>query len=172
MIRIRISGLEETIQHIDRVRDSLVSKQKLMLEKLAAIGVETASIKFTFAQYDGVNDVEVSEPEWVDDNKLQIVASGNAVGFIEFGTGVHYGEIHPKANEFGAIRGGYGQHKGLRDSWGYYGDPGTNGKEVTKKDGRVVVITHGNPPARAMYDAGKEMRNKIREIAKEVYGND
>jgi hypothetical protein len=172
MIHMKVSGLEETIQHVDRVHRSLISKQKQMLEKLAAIGVETASIKFISAQYDGFNDVKVSEPEWIDENKLQIVASGQAVGFIEFGTGVHYAERHPKADEFGAIRGGYGQHKGLKNSWGYYGDPGTNGKEVAKKNGQVVVITNGNPPARAMYDAGKEMRSRILEIAKEVYGDD
>ena len=38
------------------------------------------------------------------------------------------------------------------------------------KQGNEVVITHGNPPARAMYDAAKVMRSKIVDIAREVYG--
>ena len=93
--------------------------------------------------------------------------------FIEFGSGVHYVEQHPKASEMGAVRGGYGQNKGLKDTWAYYGDPGTNGEPAKGKKGeKGLVFTHGNPPARAMYDAGKEMRERIAEIAREVFMND
>ena len=56
----------------------------------------------------------------------------------------------------------------------YYGEPGTNGRVVRtqQKEGEEavdVIRTHGNPPARAMYDAGKAMRERIVEIAREVY---
>ena len=70
------------------------------------------------------------------------------------------------------VRGEYGQGKGSQDSWGYYGNPGTNGRVVKENGKGSLVITHGNPPARAMYDAGKEMREQVRAIAKEVFGND
>ena len=72
--------------------------------------------------------------------------------------------------ELGFIRGEYGEGKGSNESWGYYGDPGTNGRVIKKKSGQTVVITHCNPPSRAMYDSAKVMRSKIVDIAREVYG--
>jgi hypothetical protein len=70
------------------------------------------------------------------------------------------------------MRGKYGQGKGSRDSWGYYGIPGTNGHVLKETDKGTVVLTNGNPPARAMYDSVKEMRSRILSVAREVYGSD
>jgi len=172
-MRIRFTGLSETIQHLEEYQKRIEDKQHTLLEKLAEIGIDTATVRFSQAQYDGVKDVDVpKDPEWVSDNTLQISAVGSTVSFIEFGTGVHYTESHPKAGEFGAIRGGYGHGLGKLDSWRYKGEPGTNGELITEGKHTGEILTHGNPPARAMYDAGKEMRAKIQEIAKEVYGHD
>lgn len=172
-MNIRITGVKETIGRLKKYRAELSDKNRTFLEKLAEIGIDTASVRFSQAQYDGENDVVVgSSPEWLNDDTLVIKAAGQAVLFIEFGTGVHYSEQHPKAAELGFTRGSYGQGKGKQDSWGYYGAPGTNGRTVVKKDGSTVVITHGNPPARAMYDASKEMRENILSVAKEVFGGD
>ena len=169
---ITISGIDKAIKDLEAYKVSLVAKKREFMTKLAEIGIETATLKFSTAQYDGDNDVIVQKtPEWIDENTLEIVASGTTVLFIEFGAGVHYTEQHPKADELGFTRGTYGQGKGSRDMWGYYGSAGTNGIVRTKADGSYVVLTHGNPPARAMYDASKEMESKILEIAKEVYGN-
>lgn len=167
-MKFRISGLDETIRHLEEEKKRIRNKQHELLEKLAAIGIETATIRFAQASYDGTKDVAVpQEPEWDGDNKLRISAEGSTVSFIEFGTGVHYADSHPKAGEFGAVRGGYGYGLGKMDSWRYTGEPGTNGVESEKHPGQIV--THGNPPARAMYDSAEEMRSKILEIAKEVY---
>lgn len=157
------------MKNLQEYKKSIPERNRRMIEKLADIGIQTASVRFLQAQYDGTNDAKVTGPEWIDENKLLIVASGQSVGFIEFGTGIFYSEEHPKASEFGAIRGSFGKHNGLQRTWGYYGDPGTNGIEIKKKNGNTVVLTHGNPPARAMYEAGKEMRARIAEIAREVY---
>ena len=143
-----------------------------MLERLAEIGVETASVRFRNAQYDGTNDVTVDAPKWVSDNCIAVSASGTTITFIEFGTGVYYSEEHPQSSEFGFQRGGYGQGKGSQNSWGYYGEQGTNGQFVKTTDKGDVYVTHGNPPARAMYDASKDIRNNIITIAKEVFRND
>lgn len=172
-MQIKVTGIDSLINKLKSYAKSIDEKQHRFIEELSRIGIDVAAAEFQTAQYDGYNDVVVgSVPEWVGDNKLFISATGNAVTFIEFGTGVHYVEQHPKANEFGAIRGAYGKGNGLKDTWGYYGSPGTNGREVQKKDGSTVVLTHGNPPARAIYDAGKEMRNRIVEIAKGVFARD
>lgn len=172
-MQIRVSGVDDLISRLRAYWKTLGEKQHLLLEKLAGIGIDVAAVKFQTAQYDGENDVVVNNsPEWIRENRLFITAAGNAVTFIEFGTGVHYAEQHPKGVEMGAIRGAYGQGKGSRDSWGYYGNPGTNGQIVKETDKGTVVLTHGNPPARAMYDATKEMRTRILSIAREVFGSD
>ena len=169
---IRVSGIESTLKHVERTLNNIKNKQRDFLEKLAEIGIETANVRFANAQYDGTNDAVVNAPEWDGDNKLIISATGRAVAFIEFGTGVHYTESHPKAAEFGAIRGSYGYGLGKLDQWRYKGDPGTNGEVITEGKHKGEVLTHGNPPARAMYEAGKDMREHIREIAQEVFSND
>lgn len=170
-MKIKVSGLASAAGRLKKYRDGLAGKMHIFLERLAAVGISTAGVRFEHAQYDGVNDVTVDgAPEWLSDTRLAITARGQAVAFIEFGTGVHYVEEHPKAAELGLERGTYGQGKGSRDLWGYYGEPGTNGKVIRTTERGQVVLTHGNPPARAMYEAGRDMRARISEIAAEVFG--
>lgn len=172
-IRVSVSGVDRLISKLKSYQKTLKNKQKKLMERLAEIGIDVASAKFSTAQYDGENDVIVDKvPQWSGEDKLIVSATGNSITFIEFGTGVHYAEQHPKAMEFGAVRGEFGQGKGSQDSWGYYGVPGTNGRVIKTNEKGTLVVTHGNPPARAMYDAGKEMRSRIVEIAREVFGND
>lgn len=166
------TNADTVILQLKQYRDNMNGKIHTLLERLAQIGVDTAAVKFDTAQYDGNNDVVVNAPEWVSDTKLIISATGHAVTFIEFGTGVHYAKQHPKAAELGMIRGTYGKGHGSQNTWGYYGDHGTDGAEVINRSGKTVVLTHGNPPARAMYDAGKEMRERVAEIAREVFRDD
>lgn len=169
-MKVSIRGIDSVIRRINGTGGGITEKTKQLIEKLAKIGLNVASVKFSEAQYDGTNDVEVSV-EWDGDNHCIIHADGNAVAFIEFGTGVHYTESHPDANRFGAIRGGFGYGLGKFDKWRYRGDPGTHGD--LQDDPTLPhfgwVVTYGNPPARAMYDAGKEIRNKIEETVKEVF---
>lgn len=137
-------------------------------DRLAQEGMEIASIKFSQAVYDGTNDVSVTvEPR--GNNVRAVVATGGATLFIEFGTGVTYPDDHPEAGELGMKRGEYGQGHGKQHSWGYYGDPGTNGVLKEKKNGGFVVITHGNPANMPMYETVKELQDRLTEIAKEVF---
>lgn len=144
-------------------RYDIQSKIKALLDRLSYIGAFRARVDFTSALYAGENDVEVSvEPK---ENGFEIVATGQAVLFIEFGTGIKNPE-HPQGSEFGYIHGTYGQGKGANENgWTYYGVQGNAGKPV--REG--VYRTLGNPPARAMYNSAKEMRNEIYRIAREVF---
>lgn len=173
-MQIKVSGLEETISRLKKYRDTLEAKQHKLLERLAEIGINTATLEFKSAQYDGTNDVVVDPaPEWIGENRLLITARGKAVTFIEFGTGVVWPDEHEKAAELGMIRGQYGQGKGANPKgWTYYGEGGTNGTFVRESDRGNVYHTFGNPPARAMYLASEEMRRRIVEIAREVYHGD
>lgn len=168
-----VEGLDLAIQHISKYRNSIQNKIRLFADKLAEIGVNIMQMRFRTAVYDGTNDAVVNEPTWISDMVLEIPVTGTTVAFIEFGTGVTYADDHPMANELGAIRGEYGQGKGKNRSWKYYGEPGSNGwYHDAKAEAKGLVTTHGNPANAPMYNAAKEMRTQILDIARSVFSND
>ena len=173
-IKCTLGTIDKAIAEIERYQKELDKKVHTLMERLAEVGIEVADARFKRAIYDGTNDVVVNKsPVWIDQNKLAITASGNSITFIEFGAGVHYAaDSHPKAAEFGYNRGGFGHHLGKLDSWRYEGDPGTNGEVITEGKHKGEIKTHGNPANRAMYESAKEMREQIKKIAKEVFGDD
>lgn len=133
-------------------------RKALLLERLAEMGAREASVRFTTAIYDGNNDVQVDAI--LKDGVWKIVAKGQAVCFIEFGSGVsHNGsEPYPNPRPPDVVRiGEYGQGKGKRQAWGYY-DESDN-----------LVVTKGNPAAMPMWYASEEMRRNIEKIAREVF---
>lgn len=156
-MKVQVTGIEAVLKRLNALKAEIEQKRKLFCERLAGIGVETAEIGFQSVAYDGTNDVEVGAAEWEDENTLVIRASGTSVLFIEFGAGVYNDAypVEPPAEI--SPRGTYGKGYGKRRAWGYYDENGQ------------TVITHGNNPARAMFDAGQRMREEIARIAKEVF---
>lgn len=167
-VPLSIPAYDSLIQKIEDLGNWQSDRAIVFADRLAQEGMEIASIKFSQAVYDGTNDVSVTvEPR--GNNVRAVVAIGGATLFIEFGTGVTYPDDHPEAEELGMKRGEYGQGHGKQHSWGYYGDPGTNGVLKEKKNGGFVVITHGNPANMPMYETVKELQDRLTEIAKEVF---
>ena len=161
VIRISLStqSIGQAIKELKAYRDSLESRKEKLLEELAKIGVQEASVRFTTAIYDGVNDSEVTL-ETIE-NGYRIVASGKAVAFIEFGAGVDHNptEPYPNPRPDGIVGiGEYGKGHGKRQAWGF------------KNESGELVITHGNPAAMPMWYASEEMRNSILKIARRVFG--
>ena len=158
-MNLSVDSITNAIEELKVYRDSLDQKMDKLLEELANIGVKEASVRFTTAMYDGVNDSHVTlEPT---SKGYTIVAEGKAVAFIEFGAGVHYnsGDPYPDPRPAGIVGiGEYGKGHGKRQAWGF------------KNDSGELVITHGNPAAMPMWYASEEMRSKILKIAKEVFG--
>ena len=153
------SSISNAIKEVKAFRDSLEMKKDKLLEELANIGVKEASVRFTTAMYDGVNDSSVTL-ETIS-NGYAIVAEGQAVAFIEFGAGVYHntGEPYPDPRPDGIVGiGEYGKGYGKRKAWGFKGESGE------------LVITHGNPAAMPMWYASEEMRSNIAKIAREVFG--
>ena len=104
-IKCTLGTIRKAIAEIEEYEKDLQKKLKTLMEKLAEVGIEEATVRFANAIYDGTNDVQVNQnPTWVSDNKLVISASGKAIAFIEFGAGVFNPGVHPKAVELGAIR--------------------------------------------------------------------
>lgn len=153
------ASIKDAIKELKAFRDSLEGKKDKLLKELAEIGVREASVRFTTAMYDGVNDSEVSLE--TTNNGYAIVASGKAVAFIEFGAGVYHNgtEPYPDPRPAGIVGiGEYGKGYGKRNTWVYRDENGDK------------VFTHGNPAAMPMWYASEEMRSKIAEIAKGVFG--
>ena len=161
-------GIDTLLREIESYTVWLKERSRVLLDRLAQAGFEVASARFAKAAYDGTNDASVSM-ETRSEGVRAVVAVGASVLFIEFGTGVTYPDNHPQAAELGMKRGEYGQGHGKQSSWGYYGDPGTNGVVKMKKDGSTVVITHGNPANMPMYETVKELEAMLPGLVKEVF---
>lgn len=153
------SSIDNAIKELKAYKYSLEAKKDLLLEELANIGVKEASIRFTTALYDGVNDSSVTLKPIL--NGYCIVAEGKAVAFIEFGAGIYHnpGEPYPNPRPSGIVGiGEYGKGYGKRQAWGFRDDTGE------------LVITHGNPAAMPMWYASEEMRSAIKKKFVEVFG--
>jgi hypothetical protein len=162
-IRIALNqqSIDRAIHELEIYRSALERKLSTLIQRLADIGLTVASAGYQGAIYDGTNDVSVS----IEDGgalKKAVVAVGSAVLFIEFGTGVFYADNYPGEKPAGiSERGGYGNGRGKQNTWGYYGDPGTNGVEITKPNGKTVVLTHGNPSNPVMYNSTLAMNKQL-----------
>ena len=153
------SSIDNAIAELKAYQDYIRDKTYQLTEKLAHIGVKEASVRFTTAMYDGVNDSYVTLEPITDGYCIK--AEGKAVAFIEFGAGVYHNpsEPYPDPRPSGIVGiGEYGKGHGKRQAWGF------------KDDSGELVITHGNPAAMPMWYASEEMRSKILKIAQEVFG--
>ena len=138
-------------RRVDEYTADLIEKANTVCERLATIGAVRASLDFSRAIYNGTNDVEVTvEPI---DNGYAIHARGNAVLFIEFGSGASYGYGHPEPE-------GYGP--GTYPGKGHWDDP--NGWWYGNHE-----HSYGNPPAQAMYNAKRDIQAEVQRIADEVF---
>lgn len=163
VIRLRLSeaGIKDALRQVEDYKAELNRRVETFVGRLAAVGLNVASVKFQNAEYAGNNDVTCRVEQ--DGAHATILAEGQAVAFIEFGTGVAYPE-HP-SGEF--AHGTYGKGRGANpNGWAYKGEQGTSGRPIPGKPG--VYRTRGNPPAMAMWDASTEMAAKVTEIWREV----
>lgn len=142
------------LKQIQQYKRDFAKKEQLFLQKVAEIGVSVAQTGFALADYDGVNDVSVGLVK--TPTGYSVVASGETVGFIEFGTGVTYPEWDNSGMEYTPPKHGtYGKGLGANPKGWYYA-PGQH--------------TYGNMPAEAMRTARDEMVSRVMMIAREVFG--
>jgi hypothetical protein len=158
-IQLSEESIKAAIKEVARYKKWVDTKTKLLIEKLAIIGAQEASIRFASAMYDGVNDVSIevgpTSTGWM------ISAKGEAVAFIEFGAGVYHnpGEPYPRPRPEGVVGiGEYGKGYGKRRAWGFYDETGK------------LIKTRGTPAAMPMWYATTEMQREVERIAKEVFG--
>lgn len=164
-VTLSAKGMDTLIKEIKNYQKWLEQTVKVYVKELAKVGVEVASVKFGNAIYDGTNDVTVSVKE--DGSAAIVRADGQAVLFIEFGTGVKYPDDHPLQMY---ERGTYGYGLGANEEgWHYSGDPGSNGERVTQGKWTGRVHTFGNPANACMYGTVRELEEQMDDIAKRVF---
>ncbi len=152
-------SITEALKRLEQYKKDFLAKEEIFIKRLAEIGVSVASPGFSVADYDGNNDVVVTMEH--SGNRATVIASGETVGFIEFGTGVKFPEWDASTMEYTPPKHGtYGKGHGARPS-GWYFKP--NGSEGASQH------TYGNPPAEAMRTARDVMVERVIQIAREVW---
>lgn len=159
------NSIDMAIFWLEQYKKDIPVKLDKAVLNTRSMGKDVADTLFHTAQYDGDNDVKT---QLSAGKTVKVTASGEAVAFIEFGTGIVYGayggEIPPEVTG----RGQYGKGLGKNQSWFYTGNPGTNG--VVMKNG-TSVKTEGNPPAERMLNARNRMVEKIVENVRKEFEN-
>lgn len=151
-------SINAAIKQIEQHKKDFLVKEQEFVRRLAEIGVSVASAGFATADYDGVNDVTVTLEH--RGNKAAVVASGETVGFIEFGTGIKYPEWDNSGMEYTPPKHGtYGKGQGANPHGWYF----------SLSPGAKAIHTYGNPPAEAMRTARDVMVERVIQIAREVW---
>lgn len=151
-------SIDNAIKEVKRYKQEFEAKEKEFVRRLAELGVSVASTGFAMSDYDGVNDVQVTMTQ--SGGSAVVTAFGEAVGFIEFGTGVKYPEWDASGMEYTPPKHGtYGKGRG-KNPHGWY---------FKQSDGASARHTYGNPPAEAMRTARDVMVERVIQIAREVW---
>lgn len=151
-------SITSAIKQLEQYKKAFLAKEEIFVRRLAEIGVSVASTGFALADYDGTNDVQVTMTQ--SGTRAIVIAAGETVGFIEFGTGVRYPEWDNSGMEYTPPKHGtYGKGHGARPKGWYF----------TAGEGGAAQHTYGNMPAEAMRTARDVMIEKVVQIAREVW---
>jgi len=151
-------SITAAIKKLEQYEKEFQTKEAEFIRRLMDIGVSVAETGFSLADYDGINDVLIAETQ--NGPRAAIIAYGEAVGFIEFGTGVKFREYDSSSTEFTPPpHGSYGKGKGANPKGWYY----------TPNEGAAGHHTYGNIPAEAMLTARDVMVERVVRIAREVW---
>lgn len=151
-------SVSQAIKQLEQYKKDFAVKEQLFVKRLAEIGVSVASAGFATADYDGERNVAVRVEQ--RGNHAAVIASGETVGFIEFGTGVRYPEWDNSGMDYTPPKHGtYGKGQGA-SPYGWY---------FKQSDGAKARHTYGNQPAEAMRTARDVMVERVIQIAREVW---
>jgi hypothetical protein len=157
---LNAASISEALKAIEQYKQNIEQGSEKLLDELATRAQSSAQKSFDDAEY--------------AEKSRKVIAQGDKVLFMEFGTGVVHNSGHPEAGSLGMIRGEYGKGHGSNpNGWTYVGAPGSNAPSDTRlienavsRKGEPLVRTKGNDANRCMYNAKKEIEQDFSEIAK------
>ena len=151
-------SINAAIKKLNQYEKEFKRKEAEFVSRLKELGVSVATTGFAMADYDGVNDVLIAETQL--GTRALVIAYGETVGFIEFGTGIKFREYDSAGLEFTPPpHGSYGEGKG-KNPHGWF---------FKQSDGAAARHTYGNPPAEALLTARDTMIERVVQIAREVW---
>lgn len=159
-----------------------ISKQEMeafardLVEELAKTGADIARVNFSGAEYAGTHTEDVSFKISDNGKKATVYADGDAVLFIEFGTGIYksapVGEYDEIVSGSVVDHGEYKRKQGANPwGWFYTGSPGPNHPSDTQVAyGKPnTVHTYGNDANSSMYNARLEVEKRYEGIVRKVW---
>ena len=154
------SSIDAAIKQLEDYSKDLERKAQEICKRLADMGALYAEWNFSGVLYAGDIDYHITVDR-LDENTYVIKADGESVLLMEFGAGVKHGYGHPQADEFGMGPGTYPNGKGhWNDPKGWwFGEKGH------------WTHTYGNAPGMPMYNAAKDLRKEIMNVAREVFSH-
>lgn len=152
------ASIDAAIREIKEYQAYIRRKTTEFVERLANEGAIQAMIGYDSAYYRGEKDVDVNVEDR-GNNTFAIVSNGETVLILEFGAGITYGYGHPMAGQLGYGPGTY------PDGKGHWNDP--KGWWLPKDAGGGH--TFGNAPSITMYKTAKDLRERVADIAMEVF---
>lgn len=156
---LNAASIDAAIQEIREYQAFIRRKTEEFAARLADDGAVKALLGYEQAYYRGPKDVDVVVEER-GNNTYAIVASGETVLILEFGAGITYGYGHPQAGGFGYGPGTYPGQKHALDPKGWWLPKDAGGGH-----------TFGNAPSMTMYKTSKDLRDRMAEIAREVFSS-
>ena len=152
-------GVKHLLDRLNRIKDAVDNVHKEAdgrMEKFTA-GAEAEYHSFGYANAGSI-DVSLERP---DPQTWEIVASGETLLFVEFGTGIIYPHDNPIESDVN-----------FAGSWSIeHGQYLTDSEKLAKYKGGWPlangVIVYGNPSANVMYKTGKKIDSTL---AVELFG--
>ena len=167
-IRMNLSAgsIQNAVKELQRYKQSLISKNDLFVQRLAEVGIPVINANIAAAQGDSDknHNTYIKLNSFGSYSRAVLVVEGADLLMIEFGAGIHYNtpagtSPHPKGQELGYTIGSYGKGHGAEDYWYYQAESGE------------TVRSYGTESTMPVYKASVEIRQKIRQIAKEVFSS-
>lgn len=152
-------SVSNALKQIRKYQDDFQRKEAEFCRRLAEIGVRVAQATYDAAgDYNETSQIVVSMKK--ESDGYLVLADGEKVGFVEFGTGIKNREWNNTNMDYTPpAHGTYGKGRGAQPwGWWYYPEG--------KSD---AVHTYGEVPVEAMRLARDEMVQQITQIAREVW---
>lgn len=182
---ISLSGnTRKVINDLEKLKASFDLSQNSRLRVFCEIIAEAGQLRAeelykTAVKLTGDETPTVNSAYWLNDTTMVLTASGKDILFIEFGTGIlNFGNTYPTDTPDAARNAQtfYGSSYSATHTWidekgkqhgGWLIEP-----KVSKFGGWWPYggeWQSGNPPAKAMYEAGKRMREVMEQAAKVAF---
>ncbi|MBR2999819.1 MAG: hypothetical protein IKF39_02380 [Oscillospiraceae bacterium] len=163
-------SIDAAISALDDYSKWLDDKTAEFLERLAIEAVTILEAKVSRLESDTDTVVVPIRYEWKTDGSIDIIADGEQILFLEFGTGKQtYPDTHPEKPPGIVGRGEYGKGHGKWKTWGFYSDENPGRYGWNPRDNTEVILTHGIPAQMPVYETRELIRKRAQEIAKEIF---